>query len=127
MNYRSKTRQAGITLVGLIFVFAILGMIGVLGLKVAPTVTEYMTIKKGITTVKTGATSAHEIEVAFDKLAGINYIDVITGKDLEIVKTAEGFDVSFAYQKKIPLFGPASLVLDYAGTTAKESRASAKE
>jgi hypothetical protein len=28
-------------------------------------------------------------------------------------------EVSFAYQKKIPLVGPASLLIDYEGSTAR--------
>jgi len=127
MNYRSKTRQTGITIVGLIFVFAILGMIGVLGLKIAPTVTEYMAIKEAIIKAKSSATTAHEIETAFNKQADVSYIEAITGKDLEIVRTGDGFDVSFAYQKKIPLVGPASLLLDYVGTTAKAPPKALKE
>ena len=127
MNYRSKTKQTGITIIGLIFVFSILGMIAVLGLKIAPTVTEYMSIKTAIGAAKASASTAHEVETAFDKQAAVSYIEAISGKDLEIVKTAEGFDVSFAYQKKIPLVGPASLLLDYVGTTAKNRPKAAKE
>jgi hypothetical protein len=55
---------------------------------------------------------------AFDRNAGVSYIDSITGKDLEIVKNGDGFDVSFAYQKVIPLVGPTSLLIDYEGSTA---------
>ena len=40
-------------------------------------------------------------------------------KDLEIVKVENEIEVSFSYEKKIPLFGPASLVFDFSGTTAK--------
>jgi type II secretory pathway pseudopilin PulG len=118
MEPRSRSRQGGITLVGLIFVFAIVGMIAVLGIKVTPTVTEYLGIKKAIVNAKASGTTVLEIRNAFDKQADVGYIDAISSKDLEITKNGDGFDVSFAYQKKIPLFGPASLLLDYAGSTA---------
>ena len=45
MEQRMKLDQHGISLVGLIFVMAILGMIAVLGLKIVPTFTEYLSIK----------------------------------------------------------------------------------
>jgi type II secretory pathway pseudopilin PulG len=120
MEPRSRSRQGGITLVGLIFVFAIVGMIAVLGIKVTPTVTEYLGIKKAIVSAKASGTTVLEIRNAFDRQADVGYIDAISSKDLEITKNknGDGFDVSFAYQKKIPLFGPASLLLDYAGSTA---------
>lgn len=110
-------KQSGITLVGLIFVLAIAGMLGVLGLKVFPTVLEYQAIKKTILTAREGAATPRDIQLSFDKRADVGYITAITGKDLVILKDGNEFQVSFAYDKKIPLFGPASLLLEYEGTT----------
>jgi hypothetical protein len=42
----------------------------------------------------------------------------VSGKDLEIIGNSGAFDVSVAYQKKIELFGPVSLLIDYMATTA---------
>lgn len=110
-------KQRGISLIGTIFVLAILAVIALIGLKVVPTVTEYMTIKKAIVVAKAGNT-VPEIRASFDKQADVGYVDSISGKDLDIEKTADGFEVSFAYEKKIPLFGPVSLAIDYEGSTA---------
>jgi type II secretory pathway pseudopilin PulG len=117
MDAAAKIGQRGISLVGLIFVLAILGLIGVLALKIVPTITEYMSIKKAIVVAKAAGSSIPEIRASFDKQADTGYVDAISGKDLDIVKTADGFEISFAYEKKIPLIGPASLVLDYDGST----------
>jgi hypothetical protein len=111
-------RQRGVSLLGTIFVLAILGMLGVIALKVVPTVTEYMTIKKAIVKAKADGTSIPDMRLSFDKQADTGYVDAISGKDLEIVKTADGFEISFAYEKKIPLVGPVSLAIDYEGSTA---------
>jgi type II secretory pathway pseudopilin PulG len=121
MNSISSSRQHGLTLVGLIFVLAILGVIGVLGLKVVPTVVEYYSIKKAVASAKTAGTTIHDIQAAFDRQTDVGYIDAISGKDLQIVKDGDQFEVSFAYPKKIPLFGPASLLIEYAGSTAKKT------
>jgi Tfp pilus assembly major pilin PilA len=119
MTFGSKFNQRGVSLVGLIFVLGILAMIAVLAMKVVPTVLEYNTIQKAIVTAKGSGQTVREIQSSFDKQAEVGYIESISGKDLEITKAGSEIEVSFAYQKKIPLFGPASLVLDYAGTTAK--------
>jgi type II secretory pathway pseudopilin PulG len=121
MNARAANGQRGVSLIGLIFVLAILAMLGVLALKIVPTVSEYQTIKKAIGVAKAAGSSIPEIRSSFDKQADTGYVESIAGKDLDIVKTADGFEVSFAYEKKIPLFGPASLVLDYEGSTAPTS------
>ncbi len=118
MKLRSNNRQRGVSLTGLIFVLAIVAMFAVLGLKVVPTVSEYMSIKKAIVSAKAAGTTPMEVRNSFDKHADVGYIESISSKDLEIVKNGEGLDVSFAYQKKIGLVGPVSLLIDYEGSTA---------
>lgn len=120
MNHRTPHyRQRGLSLVGLIFILAIVAMIAVLGMKIVPTVVEYSSIRKAIVSAKASGSTARAIQSAFDRQATAGYIDAITGQDLEISKIGNEIEVSFAYQKKIPLFGPASLLIEYAGTTAK--------
>lgn len=112
-------RQRGISLVGLIFVIAILGFIGVLGMKIVPTYTEYRAILGAIERAKQAGTSVKEIQDSFSKSAEVGYISSITARDLLIERQGGEYEVSFEYEKKIPLFGPASILLEYNGTTAK--------
>lgn len=120
MRHKTQTQQ-GVSIIGLLMTLVVLGAIVMLSMKVLPTVTEYMAIKRAMQSARDAGTSVREIEAAFDRQASISYIDSISGKDLEITKNGDNFEVSFAYQKKIPLGGPASLILDYAGTTAKNA------
>lgn len=106
-------KQCGLSLIGFLFVLAMVAIAVVMGMKVVPTAIEYVAVKKAIKMAAASATNARDIQLSFDKQRDVNYIDSVSGKDLEIAKTADGFEVSVAYQKKIPLFGPASLVLDY--------------
>ena len=120
MTLRISTRQTGVTLTGLIFVLMIIALIAIFGMKIVPTAIEYNSIRKAIVSAKAAGTTPKEIRVAFDRQAEVGYIESVKGKDLDIVKNWEDLDVSFAYQKKIPIFGPASLLLDYEGTTSKK-------
>lgn len=123
MKLRSNQKQAGVSLTGLIFILAIVSVIGVLGMKIVPTVSEYMAIKKAIVSAKSAGSTPAEVRSSFDKHADTGYIDSISGKDLEIVPQDGIMEVSFAYEKRIPLVGPASLVIDYQGsTTPKRSK-----
>lgn len=118
MKAQLKIHQEGLTLIGLIFILAILGCIAAVGLQVVPTFVEYRSIKNAIISAKAASTNPAEIRAAFDKQADVGYIDSIAGKDLDISKNGEDVEVSFSYEKKIHLVGPASLLLDYEGTTA---------
>ena len=113
------TKQGGISLVGLIIVLAALGFLGVLALKIVPTYTEYRAIQNAIVTAKATGGSVVEIQKSFDANATTGYISSITSRDLIIAKENGETEISFAYEKKIPLVGPASLLLEYQGTTAK--------
>ncbi len=111
--------QRGVSLVGLIFILAMLGLVVLLALKIIPTYIEYRAISTAIVSAKAGAATIPEMRSAFDRSASATYIDSISGRDLDIVNDGGEIEISFAYEKKIPLIGPASLVLDYAGSTAK--------
>ena len=110
-------RQQGLSLVGFIFVIAIVALIAVLGMKVVPTVVEYVGVKKAITSAKNAGSTPAEIRASFDKQADTGYIESVSGKDLQITKTDDGFDVGVAYEKRIALIGPTSLVIDYVAGT----------
>jgi hypothetical protein len=113
-------RQDGISLVGLIVVLAVLGFIGLLGLKIVPTYAEYRAIQNAIVSAKAnGGGSVLAIQKSFDASVIAGYITSVSSRDLIIAKEDGEMEVSFAYEKKIPLVGPASLLLEYQGTTAK--------
>ncbi|MYN28673.1 DUF4845 domain-containing protein [Duganella levis] len=119
-------RQQGISLVGLIVVLAALGFVLMLGLKIVPTYMEYRAIKNAIATAKATGGGVIEIQKSFDASATASYISSISSRDLIIEKNNGETDISFAYEKKIPLVGPASLLLEYEGTTAKSGATPAK-
>lgn len=109
-----KSKQHGATFLGMLFIAAVVGILFVVGAKAVPTVVEYQSIMKAVNTAKSGSTPA-EIRSMFDKNATTGYFDAISGKDLVIEKIADKNVVSFAYQKEIPLAGPAYLLLKYEG------------
>jgi hypothetical protein len=112
-------KQQGVSLTGLIFVMAIIGVVAVFAMKVFPTFLEYRAIKDGIVAAKAKGGTIAEMQETFNKNADINRIDSISGKDLVISKETGETELSFAYEKRIPLAGNVSLVIDYAGTTAR--------
>jgi hypothetical protein len=126
-NVNNLKNSAGVSLVGLIFMLAILGLGAILVAKITPTVIEYLSIKKAIQTAKLAGSSVKDIQLAFDKQADVGYIDSIKGRDLIIEKSETGFEVGFSYSKTIPLVGPASLLLEYQGSTAKAGAVQKKQ
>jgi Tfp pilus assembly protein PilE len=119
-------KQQGISLIGLIFTLGVLGMLGLLAMQVVPTYSEYRAISSAIVKAKGAGSTIKDIQESFNKSAEVGYISSITSRDLVITREEGGLEVSFAYDKKIPLFGPASLLLEYAGSTSKSGAPAGK-
>ena len=118
-QYSTFKKQQGITLIGLIMAIAVIIVLSMIAMKVVPTMIEYNSITKAMNNSKNG-TTPREIQISFDKQREVGYFDAVTAKDLVIVKNNDGgFDLNFSYSKKIPLVGPASILMEYSGTTAK--------
>ncbi|GAB3769754.1 hypothetical protein GCM10028796_35330 [Ramlibacter monticola] len=111
-----KSRQRGISLFTLIFILAILGVVGAVGLRAFPSVIEYQAALKAINRAKDESTVA-AVRAAFDRAAEIDNITSIKGRDLEVTKDGDKVVVSFAYEKEFHLAGPAWLTLKYEGVT----------
>lgn len=109
--------EAGVSLSGLIVVLVVLGALALLAIKVTPAYLEYRAIKGAIVQAKAAGGTVREIQQAFDRNADINSVTAIKGSDLSISRENGTTEVGFAYEKRIPLAGNASLLLDFAGTT----------
>jgi hypothetical protein len=101
--------QRGVSLSGLIVVLVVL--------KVVPAYIEYHAVKNAIVKARAEGGTVREIQQSFDKNAEINNVDAIHGRDLMITRDGSQTQVAFEYEKRIPLAGNVSLLIDFAGTT----------
>ena len=120
MKFPLKSRQSGISFIGVLFVVGILACLAILGAQAFPTVVEYQAALKAAQKASSGST-VPEVRQIFDKAATIDDIKSIAGKDLEISKNGDQVVVKFAYDKEIHMFGPAFLLLKYKGES-KQTR-----
>jgi Tfp pilus assembly protein PilE len=118
--------ERGISLSGLILVLAVLGVVAVVAMKVLPAYGENRTIQAAIVKAKADGGTSAEMQRAFEKNAEINGFDAVRGRDLVITRDNGEPEISYAYQKRIPLVSNVSLVIDFAGTTDKSGVVAAK-
>ena len=116
--------QKGVSLSGLIVVVVILVLVGIVAMKLVPSVVDYYSLLKIVKELSQdpavrGGTVA-EVRKAFTKRAEMDDIKAISPQDLEIRKEGSELVLSFAYKKTIPLVGNASLVMDFEGSSAKQ-------
>jgi len=113
----SGRRQQGLTLIGLLLSGIIIAMVALVAMRVVPTVIEYFNIKKAVVRATSASPTglASEIRTAFGRSQANDDFSAIAAKDLVISKVNDRTVVSFAYEKRVPLFGPASLMIEYKG------------
>lgn len=114
MTVQFKSRQRGLSFIGLLFVGGVLAMGGVITAQIVPTAIEYQAVLKAVNKARDGNTVV-EVRSIFDKATAVDNISSISGKDLEVTKEGDKIVVSFAYQREIHLAGPGYLTLKYSG------------
>jgi hypothetical protein len=114
MSVQFRSRQRGLSFLGLLVVGGLLAVSGVIVAQIVPTAIEYQAINKAANKAREG-NSVPEVRSIFDKAAAVDNISSISGKDLEVTKVGDKIVVSFAYEREIHLAGPGYLTLKYAG------------
>ena len=113
----ARRKQAGFSLFGMLLWGGVIAVLFVVGAQVAPTVIEYMAVRKAAHKAAHEGQTVTDIRSIFDRAAQIDDIKSITGRDLEITKEGDRAVVIFAWKREIHLAGPAYLVLKYEGRT----------
>ncbi|MDN4052063.1 DUF4845 domain-containing protein [Massilia sp. YIM B02763] len=124
---RRPGREGGVSLSGLVVVLAVLGAIALVVIKTVPAFIEYRAVKNAIVAAKAAGGTVREIQQAFDRNAGVNDISAVQGRDLVITRDGNDVQVSFAYEKRVPLTGNVSLLFDFSGTTDPSGVVAAEE
>ncbi|ADI30318.1 DUF4845 domain-containing protein [Methylotenera versatilis] len=110
-------KQAGATLLGMLFVGAMLFFVAVIAMKIFPAYQEYFSVKTVIRAMNKESLndmSKKEIQDSFNKRADTSYVTVVHGSDLIIGKNSAGeTTVSAQYQVVTPLFGNISVMMDF--------------
>lgn len=117
--------QRGVSLSGLLFWGVIFGAVAMLLIKVAPSAVEFYKIQKDVKAVAANAgpnPTVADLRKAYAKYAEVDHISDVRPEDLDISKDGNQIVIAFAYEKRIKLFGPASLLLEYAASSAGSAK-----
>lgn len=120
-THTAKSRQHGLTMIGFLFVAAMLVALAMLAMKVVPAYIEFFGVKKVL------ADMAHqsdlrnmsnvEIRNDFEKRASVGYVKGVDGKDLMIDRRGGVPVVSAEYTFRTKLVHNVSLVIDFSASS----------
>jgi len=110
MRCASRHHQKGVSFIGFVVIAVLAVAVFAIGGQSLPIYLEYQAAQKAAQKAAHEGGAVSEIRAVFDRAAQIDDIKTITGKDLNISKANERTVVGFAYEREIPLVGPAYLV-----------------
>jgi hypothetical protein len=113
-----RTRQLGLSLMGLIMGAVILIAVLLVGMKLAPSYIEYFAIKKAVNSIaSSGPGTVAEVRRSFENHATIDDISSVKGSDLEVTKDAQGLVIKATYRKEIKLVANIGIYIDFEATS----------
>jgi membrane protein required for beta-lactamase induction len=109
-KFSSRSRQQGLSFIGLVFLVAILVAVAAIGAQSVPVLLEYQAISKAANKAAAEGNTVAEVKASFNRAAAIDDIKSITGNDLVVTKVNDKVVAGFEYSRDIHLVGPAYLV-----------------
>jgi len=118
-----KTKQQGMTLIGMILTLATVVVLGIIVMRVLPIYIENYEVKHAIKSLQTldndnfSMNTRSNVHVLRNKLMNqlnVSGVDSIKWKDVKIVpKSSDNYEVSIAYTAKSPLIANVSLLVEF--------------
>ena len=118
---QKRNGQAGLTMIGFLFVAAVVVVIALIGFRVLPSYMEYFSVKKAVAGALEDAVDGQPATVRrfFERRVGAEYIDSIDWRNLEVTKQNNQIVGSISWEKRMPLVYNISLLLEFEVTEAR--------
>ena len=111
-----RTRQRGLSMLGFLFVAAVVIVCVMVGFRVMPAYIEFYSVQKALEQTLADTkdlNSAAEIRNVFQRRVDSGYIESVQSQDLEITKSKNEVTASVSWTRKLPLVANVSLFLEF--------------
>jgi Domain of unknown function (DUF4845) len=107
--------ERGLTILGFLFVAAVVVTIALVGFRVFPAYVEYFAVKKALEQAMDESPTGNiqEIRRAFDLKAAAGYIESVRGNDIAVSRDSNRLTASIAWQRVLHMIGNASILLEF--------------
>jgi hypothetical protein len=118
---RAARAQAGLSLMGFLFVAAVVLVCALLAFRTIPAYIEYFTVQKALDNVlrEVPEPTLANVRRAMERKLNADYVDAVYAKDVEISKNGNQIVASVSWQKKLPLLYNASLLLEFDASASR--------
>jgi Tfp pilus assembly protein PilE len=114
-------RQQGMTMIGVLFVLALIGVIGYAGMRILPLYLNYMKVSRSMEATaqefKGDSVDQAALRRTLEKHWQIEDIDAVEAKDVEITKDEGATTMHVAYDDSAPYIANVSLTVHFDKTS----------
>ena len=117
-----RTRQRGLSMLGFLFVAVVVVTCVMIGFRVLPSYIEYYSVQKALEQALADTqdlNSAADVRKAFQKRVDAGYIDSVSGRDIDVVKSKNEVTASASWTRKLPMVANVSLLLEFEATATR--------
>jgi hypothetical protein len=119
---RAPTRQTGLSMIGFLFVAAVLIVVAIVGLRVTPAYIEYFSVKKALESSLREAkdvASTAEIRRSFGRARDAGYITSVAPNDIEVTKDGNTVYASARWDSKLHLVSNVFLLIEFEAVASR--------
>ncbi len=115
-NVSMRQKIQGATAAGWLIIVMVVLFFIYITIKLVPVYMEYGSVKSSMTSLyeqKVAGETSKKIKSLLQRRFDVNSIDSIKGEDAEVKETANGKVIAIKYDKKVPLFGNISALVEF--------------
>ena len=119
---RIRQRQQGITILGFLFVAAVVVACAMIGFRVTPSYIEYYAVQKALRQSLDDTKDFQnpaEVRKTFQKYADSGYIESVRGADIDVQRGAGETTAMVSWTRKLPLVANVSLFLEFEASATR--------
>lgn len=110
-------RQQGMTLIGMVIVAFIGGIFVLSAIRLVPVYLEYMKVNSAFDAMKVDLDGSNagpgQIRTSLERRFDIDSVSSIRARDVEIERTANGFQVRADYESRTPFIANVNFLVDF--------------
>jgi hypothetical protein len=107
--------QRGISMIGFLFVAAVLLIAALLAFRMIPSYIEYYTVQKALqdAIAETRDPTTQNIRRFVERRLSADYVDSVSWNDVQVSKTGNTVSAYVSWEKKLPLVHNVSLLMEF--------------
>ncbi|MFO1414399.1 MAG: DUF4845 domain-containing protein [Burkholderiales bacterium] len=113
---RGAQGQRGISIIGFLFVAAVIVIFALVGFRMIPAYIEWYTVQRALESAVADAgndPSLNNIRRAMERKLSADYADAVTAKDVNVVKEGNTITAQVSWQKVLPMVANVSILIDF--------------